>query len=179
MGNPDDHREEVLRAAFELRTELLAYARSLLGNYAVAEDVVQEAFLVVVKKHDKFQDGTSLLAWCRAIVRIEVLKAQDRFHRDRSLIERVLDDSIDAAFAEFQQSRSQLEADQRKDALVGCVKKLSERAQSVLSARMADELGYPQISERLGMSIEAVRKSLFRAKKLVRECVETQMNAVE
>ena len=69
-----------------------------MGNYAAAEDAVQEAFLVVVKKHENFQEGALLLAWCRAIVRIEVLKAKDRYHRDRSLIERVLDDSVDAAF---------------------------------------------------------------------------------
>lgn len=179
MTNSDDHREKVLRAAFDLRVELLAYARSLLGNYSAAEDVIQEAFLVVVKKHESFQDGTSLLAWCRAIVRIEVLKAKERFNRDRSLIERVLDDSIDAAFAEFQETRLQADVDRRKDALAGCVSKLSDRAQRVLHARMADELGYPLIGQRVGMSVEAVRKALFRAKKQVRECVETQMRAVE
>lgn len=178
MTGSDEHREHVLRAAFELREELLAYARSLLGNYAAAEDAVQEAFLVVVKKHENFQDGTSLLAWCRAIVRIEVLKAKDRYHRDRSLIERVLDDSVDAAFEEFQTSRLQMEADRRRDALVDCVEMLSEQAQGVLKARMADELGYPQIGERLSMSIEAVRKSLFRAKKQVRECVESKLRPV-
>ncbi len=80
------HRERVLRAAFDLRPELLAYARSLLGNDVAAEDAVQEAFLVVVRKHESFQEGTSLLAWCRSIVRIEVLRAKDRYHRERSLV---------------------------------------------------------------------------------------------
>ncbi|QDV47482.1 RNA polymerase sigma factor [Stieleria neptunia] len=178
MTGSDEHREQVLRAAFELREHLLAYARSLLGNYAAAEDAVQEAFLVVVKKHENFQEGTSLLAWCRAIVRIEVLKAKDRYHRDRSLIERVLDDSVDAAFEEFQKSRSQMDADRRRDALADCVEMLSEQAQGVLQARMADELGYPQIGERLSMSIEAVRKSLFRSKKQVRECVESKLRPI-
>ena len=37
----------------------MAYARSLLGNYAAAEDVVQEAMLVVVKKFELFQEERS------------------------------------------------------------------------------------------------------------------------
>lgn len=73
----------MLKAALECRTELVAYARSLLGDYAAADDVLQEAMLVVVKKYDQFQDGTSMLAWCRSIVRIEVLRAKQR--RERTL----------------------------------------------------------------------------------------------
>ncbi len=179
MVDPEEHRERVLRAAFDLRADLLAYARSLLGNYAAAEDVVQEAFLVVVKKHANFDEGTSLLAWCRSIVRIEVLRAKDRYHRERSLVERVLDDAIDATFDEFQVSRSRDESDQRRDALEHCVERLSERGKRVLQARVADDLGYPQIGERLGMSVEAVRKALFRAKKQVRDCVESKLRTAQ
>ena len=42
-----------------------------------------------------------------------------------------------------------------------------------------DDLGYPQIGERVGMSLEAVRKSLFRVKKQVRACVESGMRGAE
>lgn len=179
MTTTDEHRDDVLRAAFELREDLLAYARALLGNYSAAEDVVQEAYLVVVKKHESFQEGTSMQAWCRAIVRIEVLKAKDRYHRDRSLIERVLDDSIDAAFAEFQESRQQQQTGFRKDALAACVRQLTDRTQRLLHARMAEDMGYAQIGEYAGMSIEAVRKALFRAKKQVRQCVESKLRTVQ
>jgi len=176
-GLADEHRERVLRAAFDLRDDLLAYARSLLSNYAAAEDAVQEAFLVVVKKHGSYQDGTSLLAWCRAIVRIEILRAKSRYQREQSLVERVLDESIESAFAEFQESRSRSEAEAQKAALANCYERLSESAKLVLHARVVDDLGYLGISERLGMTIEAVRKALFRAKKKVRQCVELKLRA--
>ena len=85
--------------------ELIAYARPLLDNYVAADDVVQEALLVVFNKFDQFQEGTSILAWCRSIVRIEVLWAKRRHYRGRSLAERHLDDAIDAVFDEFQVAR--------------------------------------------------------------------------
>jgi len=179
MDNPDDKRDRVLKAALDCRTELVAYARSLLGNHAAADDAVQEALLVVFKKHDQFQTGTSMLAWCRSIVRIEVLRAKQRYQRERTLAERLLDDAIDAAFDEFQAARRHDEGESWREALRRCLERVPERGQGVLRARFADELSYQQIGERLGMSIEAVRKALFRLRKQVRSCVETSLRAAQ
>lgn len=175
IANHDKRCDRILRSAFECREELVSYARALLGNYSAAEDAVQEAMLVVVAKHVQFEEGTSVLAWCRSIVRIEVMRIKQRHQRERTLAQRVLDDAIDAAFAEFQKSRTATERERRRDALAHCIDLVSERSKRVIEARFIDELGYPQIGERLSMSIEAVRKTLFRVKKQVRMCVETRL----
>ena len=160
----EERRDRILRAAFECREELVTYARALLGNYAAAEDAVQESMLVVVAKHDQFEEGTSVLAWCRSIVRIEVLRAKQRHQRERTLAQRVLDDAIDAAFDEFQRSRTSHERELRRDALAQCIKQISDRNKSVLEARFIDNLGYLEIGQRLSMSIEAVRKARFESR---------------
>jgi RNA polymerase sigma-70 factor (ECF subfamily) len=175
MDSSDDKRDLVLKAALECRTELVAYARSLLGNYAAADDVVQEAMLVVVKKYGQFQEGTSILAWCRSIVRIEVLRAKQRHQRERTVAERLLDDAIDSAFDQFQAARRHDETESWRDALRRCLDRVPARSQGVLRARFACDLSYQQIGDRLGMTIEAVRKALFRLKKQVRSCVETSL----
>ncbi len=179
MDGSDEKRDRVMKAALDCRTELIAYARSLLGNYAAADDVLQEALLVVFKKFDQFREGTSMLAWCRSIVRIEVLRAKQRQQRERTMAERLLDDAIDAAFDEFQTSRRHDDAESWRDALRGCLDRVPQRGQSVLRARFADESSYQQIGERLGMTIEAVRKTLFRLKKQVRSCVETSLRSAQ
>ena len=120
----EERRDRVLRSAFECREELVTYARALLGNYAAAEDAVQEAMLVVVAKHDQFEEGTSVLAWCRSIVRIEVLRAKRRHHREFTLAQRVLDDAIDGALDEFQSSRPSHERELRRDALAQCIQQI-------------------------------------------------------
>ncbi|MEL6898451.1 MAG: sigma factor-like helix-turn-helix DNA-binding protein, partial [Planctomycetota bacterium] len=111
----------------------------------------------------------------RSIVRIEVLRAKQRSQRERTLAQRVLDDAIDAAFDEFQSSRTSHKRELRRDALALCVQQISDRNKRVLEARFVDELGYPQIGNRLAMSIEAVRKALFRVKKQFRTCVENRL----
>ena len=166
----------MLREALSCRVELVAYARATLGNYSAAEDVVQEAMLVVVKKFDQFQQGTSMLAWCRSIVRIEVLRARKKqWGRERSLVDRLLGDAVDAAYDEFQTARRQDDVQSWQDALEHCFDRVPERGRSVLKARFVDELSYQQIADRVGMTLEAVRKALFRLKKQVRMCVETNM----
>lgn len=179
MSVSDTKRDRLLRQAFDYRIELVAYARSLLGSYAAAEDAVQEAMLVVVKKLDEFQEGTSMLAWCRAIVRLEVLRAKQKFHREQSLARRLLDDAIDSALDEFQRARQSDHQETWREALEGCLQRLPERGRRVLDARFVDELGYEQIGERIGMSLEAVRKALFRLKKQVRSCVESSLRGAQ
>ena len=175
MTNPEAKRDRLLKEAFRYHLELLTYARSLLGSYAAAEDIVQEAMLVVVRKFDQFEEGTSMLAWCRSIVRLEVLRLKQRLHRERSLTERLLDDAIDAAFDEFQTAQNLDDAACSREALESCLQRVSERGKSVLEARFVDELSYEQIGHRIGMTLEAVRKTLFRVKKQVRSCVETSL----
>ena len=175
MDDNESKKDRVVHAAFGCRTELLAYARSLLGNFAAAEDAVQEAMIVVMNKYDQFQEGTSILAWCRSIVRLEVLRAKRRYHQDMSLAQRLLDDAIDAAFDEFQIQRRPDESTSRRNAIQHCLKKITDRGRAVLKSRFTDELGYKQIGDQLGMTVEAVRKALFRTKKQLHSCVESRL----
>lgn len=179
VDQPESKRDRVLKLALECRVGLLAYARSLLGNYSQADDVVQEAMLVVTRKYDEFEEGTSMLAGCRSIVRIEVLRARQRQQRDQSLARRLLDDAVDAAFEEFQEIRQRDDAETWREALERCLQRIPDRGRRVLDARFTDGLGYQQIGERVGMSLEAVRKALFRLKKQVRTCVESNLRGAQ
>ncbi len=179
MDTPDSKRDGVLRAALDHRVELLAYARSLLGNYAEADDAVQEAMLVVVRKFDQFRDGTSMLSWCRAIVRLEVLRIKQQHRQEWSLAERLLDDAIDAAFEESQTAQRRDNAQLWHEALESCLGRVPKRGRRVLQARFVDELSYQQIGQRVGMTLEAVRKALFRLKKQVRSCVEISLRGAQ
>jgi RNA polymerase sigma-70 factor (ECF subfamily) len=179
MDSPDQNRDRVLKAALACRVELMAYARSLTGDYASADDVVQEAMLVVTRKYDQFEVGTSMLAWCRSIVRIEVLRLRQRQQRDSSLGRRLLDDAIGAAFDECQAAAQSDDSDSWREALERCLQRVPERGRRVLDARFVDDLGYLQIGERLDMSLEAVRKSLFRVKQQVRDCVESSLRGAQ
>jgi RNA polymerase sigma-70 factor, ECF subfamily len=176
MDDLDTKRDRVLKEALQCRIELVAYAWSLLGNYTAAEDVVQEAFLVVMKKFDQFQEGTSMRTWCRSIVRVTILRMNQQRQQEQTLADRLLADAIDGAFDVCQCARhDDTEASQL--ALKHCLERVPRRGHRMLRARYVDELSYQRIGERLGMTLEAVRKALFRYRKQVRSCVETSLRS--
>ena len=176
MDDSSTKRDRVLREALHCRVELVAYAWSLLGNYTAAEDAVQEAFLVVIRKSDEFQEGTSMIKWCRSIVRVAILRMNQQRRREQTLADRLLEDAIDGAFDEFQCTRYD-DTEAWQLAVKRCLERVPRRGHSVLRARFVDELSYQRISERLGMRLEAVRKALFRYKKQLRSCVETSLRS--
>ncbi len=178
MDESEAKRDRVFSEVLKYRVELTAYARSLLGNYAAAEDAVQQAMLVVLRKYDQFEEGSSALAWCRAIVRLEVLRIKQQRQREQSLAERLLDDAIDAAFEESHAMRRAVESDSWRQALENCLERVPPQGRAVLKSRFVEEMSYQQIGDRVGMTLEAVRKSLFRLKKQVRACVEASRGDV-
>ncbi len=179
MDDSDAKRDRILKQALGLHVELLAYARSLLGDYSEAEDAVQETMLVVVRKFSQFQEGTSMLAWCRSIVRLEVLRVKQQRKRARTLTDRLLDDAVQAAFDECQTARQRVDAESWHAAFAGCFQRVPQRGRRVLTGRFVDDLSYRQIAQRVGMTLEAVRKALFRLKKQLRSCVETRLRGAQ
>src|ERR1043165_4952124 len=65
--------EDLLRSAFKYQDALVSYAYGLLQDWALAQDAVQEAFIVLQKKHAEFRAGANVFAWVRQIVRFEAL----------------------------------------------------------------------------------------------------------
>lgn len=163
-----DNRDDILREAFACQPKLIAYAYSMLRNHASAEDVVQNAYLVVVKKYDQFQPGTSMIAWCRAIVRLQVLSHIKKQKKEVSLEDQILNDAVDAAFDEFQNSTITVKHEYLRE----CMAKLPEKGRKTIFLRYMEKMGYEEIGKSMDMKLEAVRKNLFRVKQKLRQCID-------
>lgn len=162
----------MLKQAFACQGKLVAYAYTLLSDYGAAEDVVQNAFVVVAKKYNQYEPGSSILAWCRSIVRLEVLNYRRKHQRQIPVERLILFDSMDAAFAEQQQ------ADHNTSGLEDlhiCLGELPKRSREIIRLQYQEEKTYEEIGVNMGMKIEAVRKALYRIRNQLRECVEKRM----
>ncbi|SMP73367.1 RNA polymerase sigma-70 factor, Rhodopirellula/Verrucomicrobium family [Neorhodopirellula lusitana] len=166
--NESDTRDRVLKTMLSSQSALLAYAHSMLQDYSAAEDVVQNVFLIVARKYEDFEEGTSIVAWCRPMVRFEVLKYLRNSKREQTVEDRVLQNAMDAAFDEQQTD----DLNFRMEYLRNCLAKLPSKRRELLRLRYQDQAGYLSIAEALGISLETVRKSLFRARHSLRNCVD-------
>src|SRR6185295_4781961 len=72
--------ERAVRLTMERRTALLAYARAIVGDYSLAEDIFQEALVVAVEKGGELPEQ-DFGRWVREVVRrtaFDALKKQQR-----------------------------------------------------------------------------------------------------
>lgn len=176
MAN-EETRDQILKEAFGHHRALKAYARGLIPDPALAEDAVQNTYLTVTRKYGDFQLGTSVLAWCRAIVRFEVLQILRSREREISTEDRLLFDAISEAFEQFQTPDREVIRNEQAARLEKCFGRLPERSKTLIQTRYSEDLGLSSIASRMTMSSTAVRKSIYRIRLLLRKCLEHELTA--
>ena len=153
------------------RQRLFAYARQMLGGSRQdAEDALQDVFMRAyssLRSHDR---PLSLRAWlyrvahnrCIDQLRKPTPQAADLFDTSR----KPLHDPMD-------------EAERREDLrrLVADVRRLPEQQRSALLMREIDGLSYAELGDALGISLQAVKSLLVRARIGLVEAVEARDTA--
>lgn len=160
----------MVKQALELRPMLVGYAYGLLRHHARAEDAVHEAYLVVMDKYDQFEEGTSLIAWCRTIVRYKVAEMVRKERRLVPVEQRILDDAVESAFQLTQNDSQAGRYNTLAEALEHCLSRLADEQRSLLSAHYHEQLNYEELAARFSLRIETVRKRLYRIRAELRDC---------
>ena len=158
-----------LRLFLQNERRLYAYILTLLANRADADDVLQEASLVMWDKFDGRQPPDDFAAWGCRIAYFKVLDFYKRTHRTRVrfsqvALERIAETAVEQAAA--------LQLDDRRTALSGCVEKLRPTDRDLLTCRFADGATTQSAAEQVGRSVEAVYKALAKIRQTLFDCVQ-------
>lgn len=178
MTNPPDNANAappVAGAAFvreftQCQRRLFLYVLSQVGNPVEAEEILQEANLVVWRKADQFEPGTNFYAWACRIATYEVLKFRDRRRREKL---RFSDEFVAAIAEEADESLENDEA--RRAALAGCLGKLREEDRDLIQQRYAPGENGLSVAEALGRPINSVYQSLGRIRKVLLDCINRRI----
>ena len=173
---PDElSKDDLLKAAFGFHDALVSYAYALLRDHALAEDAVQNAYVVITHKAESFSAEKSAIAWCRGIVRLEVLQLLRKVGREVATEDALLYDSIADSFEQIQTPAQQAERGERRARLENCLSKLPQRSRDLIAGRYAEELSLSGLAERRKMTEAGVRKSLYRIRIALRHCLEKEL----
>jgi RNA polymerase sigma-70 factor (ECF subfamily) len=171
MPPTDPHRLAYEILVRQHHRRLLGYALTLCRSAVEAEDLVQEAFLVAYRELARFDPSRDFAAWVRGIVRMKWLES----HRRR---ERPVDDATLAALEEGHRRLEVREAESGADALAtlrGCVAHLDDALRETVELFYLQELPCQAVAERTGVSVEAVRKRLQRARAALGDCLDRHL----
>ncbi len=162
---------ETIRLISQHQAVLLAYILTLHPDRIEAQDILQEANIVLWEKVDEFREGTNFKAWAFRIAYLQTLAHFKRCRRDQWL--GFSSELVETLAHEAEPLLSDFE--QRHQALRHCVAKLSSADHELLRSRY--ELGLPlaEIGGAMGRSVGALKQVLWRIRRSLRVCIQRQL----
>ena len=146
-----------------------AFLTSVVRDFRDRDDVLQDVAVAVIESFDRWDSERPFVAWAMGIARNQVSLYLRRRRRDRQVLgfdpETV--NSLTVAFS------SVTEVGQpRLDFLHECLKSLEGRARTMCELRYQQDLKPAAIAEKIGMTANAVAKSLQRIREQLRVCID-------
>lgn len=169
-SEPVDATEDLVRLIAQSQRRLYGFILALVGRPADAEDVLQEANVVLWRRRSTFQPGSSFLAWAIEIARLQVLAWRGRDGRRVDL----LDDALLAQIAAAAIVESDRET-RSQAALAECLKKLPEPQRALILRRYQPQVAVNTLAAETGKSAKAVSESLRRIRDALRQCIERSL----
>ncbi len=165
MSQPDSAEMFVALLARHERL-LAAYVMTLVPHPQDADDILQEAKVVMWRNFQQFRPGTNFAAWARKVAFHQVLSHRKRKQRDRLEFS---DEFLQCVAEEVEVSAEQLEWRQR--ALNDCLAKLPGDQRELLHLRYHEALAIETLAERLNRTVTALYRQLSRVRRTLFDCV--------
>jgi RNA polymerase sigma-70 factor (ECF subfamily) len=165
----EDHDEFVeLMTAHQGR--LFAYVLSLLGDPDQANDVLQEANLVMWRSAHEFQPGTNFRAWAFRIAHFQVMAQRQRQLRARVLFDEKILTLLEPAAREVDEKY-----EAREQLLAGCLERLDAGHRDLLHRRYTEGQSLEAIAKACGKTCNGVAQALFRIRRNLIDCVTRRL----
>lgn len=168
--------EQLVRAT---TPRLLAVARRIVGNDDDARDTLQDAFISAFRALDRFAGDAKLSTWLhRIVVNTALMRLRTRKRRPEEPLESLLPAFRDDGHqlhepVEWRDGADvALERREVRTFVRAQIDRLSENYRTVLVLRDIEELSTPETAAALGISENAVKIRLHRARQALRALLD-------
>ena len=141
------------------------YVFCLTGDKEVAEEIVQETFLVAVKDINKFRGDCKISTWLCQISKYIWYK---KLKKDRKKNEISLD-TIKNSILSDESIDEQLYGKEMKLKILKQVQKLDKETKDVMYLRLLGNFKFKEIAQIMGKSVDWAKVTFFRGKKKIKE----------
>ncbi len=174
-----NRRDELVRQFTRMRVILLGYIKSIVRDPHLAEDILQEASIVVINKADTYDPAKgSIEAWLKGIVR----NLSYNEMRKEKYIHLMPSPELSRAIEHTFEEETSLETEtvtRRLEFLEECLKEISESFRSLIHFRYRKGYRLDQIAERVGKTTGAVQVRLSRIRSRLLNCIRTREKGVQ
>ncbi|MFZ4764683.1 MAG: sigma-70 family RNA polymerase sigma factor [Roseimicrobium sp.] len=165
-----DRTTEFLTLLTQHDRALGVYVYALVSTRADADDILQQAKMIMWKSFDQFESGTNFLAWARKVAFHQILGYRRQKKKEHLSLD---DDVLEAVHHEV--ARLAEEPDHRREALQDCLRKLPVEHRQLVLLRYYEDLEVDEVAQRISSTSSAVYRALSRVRYALLECVEKQL----
>lgn len=150
---------------------LLKFAMRLTGERADAEDAVQSAWVVIVRRVNRLRDPAAVRPW---MFRVVANKCVDRIRARTSERRRETALEFDPVSPEYRESTASSEHNANR--LRSALKRLDEDKRTVLRRHYLLGMSLKQIGAALGLPVGTVKSRLHHARNQLRSTIEGEQH---
>ena len=146
--------------------KLLGVCRRYIKDIKIAEDILQEAFIVAIQKQDSFNGSGSLEGWLKRIVVNMSLNYIKTEQKNKYLTNGIMDiEDIEDTFDGSNESKSNMYAvDFSREELLDVIDSLPSHHKTVFNLYVIDDFSHAKIGEMLNISVGTSKSHLHRAR---------------
>lgn len=166
-------KKDFLKEFLIVRDELFAFVYSMIPSYNKAEDVFQDASLVLWERFESYAPGTNFKAWARRIIYNKIRNEWQKAKKEELWSPEVFD-ALNCAFDEISDTETDWKA-----ALRACLDKLNQNARELIHLKYYDCRTYKEIAEIVDRSAKGTRVVLCRIREKLADCIHQQVGVGE
>ena len=152
-------------------SQLYAYIFAVVKNREDTEDLFQSVCLVLWRKFELFQPGSSFFSWARQTAKLMVCNF---LRHKRNLSTYASEDLLDALAETVSEAQGD-GVELHVAALRRCKEKLIAADEELLQLRYVEDLGIREIADRLRRLQPSVCRSLNRIRRWLLECIQMEL----
>lgn len=149
----------------------MGYALPIVRDFHLAEDVFQEASLIILRKGETLENESDFAPWARKVVRFEALNALRRQNKSPELLEPAILDLLEEAWGRNEDS------ERYAATLKECIEKLSPKAQRLLELRYVAGMPGNVLAEKLHQPANTIYVALSRIYRVLSACVKERLTS--
>jgi RNA polymerase sigma-70 factor (ECF subfamily) len=147
---------------------LYAYIFALVRNLDDAQEIYQQTCLVLWQRFHDFTGDSEFSTWACGIARNKVMD----LHKARRRHQAKFSADFQEHIAKLQMRVSNVDIDDRREALAGCLEKLREGERDLVRDCYGSDQSVLEVAERLNRTTHSVYNSLRRVRFKLMECID-------
>ena len=170
----------LIQQYLQLRSEFMGYLYAITRDAELAEEIYQNAAVVVIEKAEQPETIHNFRAWAKEVVRRQALHAirarEVTAKHGRAMSPELLEAVADAFIHDT--SEGSVVRDEAS-ALRQCLDGLPKDKRELVALRYERSSSFDEISKHTGSTPAAVQRALSRIRRLLHGCVQRRMQLAE